>query len=355
MSTQTIGLLPVLATAVLAFLLCRGVVAGLLKWAAVRLLDIPNERSSHEAATPRGGGLGVACAGLLGWAAWSWADGGPVHWGWVAGIATSIAALGLIDDLLSLAAKTRFTAQLCCAILTVWLLGPFQDMALPGGLRITFGAASALVTVVWIVGLTNAFNFMDGIDGIASGQALAAALGYGAVAWGLGEAWAVGLCAALAGSSFAFLLLNWHPARIFMGDVGSTFLGYVFSVLPLAIGQAGGRPDSPMPLVAVLMVWPFVFDASFTFLARLSRGENVLTAHRSHLYQRLVISGLSHRSVSGIYCALAAGCAGSAGALEGSWTPAFAMMIVVPIALVVAVVTRERLRTPLGHEEDAVS
>ena len=106
----------------------------------------------------------------------------------------------------------------------------------------------------------------------------------------------------LAAASLGFLGFNWPPARIFMGDVGSAFLGFTFAALAVAAAQR----DPRIALVGILFVWPFVFDATFTFLRRLKNGENVFAAHRSHLYQRLVIVGYSHRFVTLLYMGLAA-------------------------------------------------
>jgi len=144
---------------------------------------------------------------------------------------------------------------------------------------------------------------MDGIDGIAgitaaaAGGALAAAAGF----LGLEPLAVVSL--AFAAASVGFLACNWPPARIFMGDVGSAFCGFMIAVLPLAGGRVAAA--SLVPVVAITM-WPFIFDTAFTLCRRLSRRENVFQAHRSHLYQRLVIAGWSHRAVSSLYGGLSA-------------------------------------------------
>ena len=157
-----------------------------------------------------------------------------------------------------------------------------------------------IITFLWIVGLTNAYNFMDGIDGIAGGQAVVAGLGWATIGWlnNVPLVFALGLF--ICASSLGFLGHNWPPAHIFMGDVGSAFLGYTFAILPLLHNNA------TMPLVGLLLVWPFVFDTVFTFVRRLLKGENVFSAHRSHLYQRLVIAGYSHQRVALTYIGLAA-------------------------------------------------
>jgi UDP-N-acetylmuramyl pentapeptide phosphotransferase/UDP-N-acetylglucosamine-1-phosphate transferase len=160
------------------------------------------------------------------------------------------------------------------------------------------------------VGLTNAYNFMDGIDGIAAGQGIVAAIGWGIIGLITGNPFLTALGFLLAASCLGFLCHNWPPARIFMGDVGSAFLGYTFAVLAVIASQS----DPRLAFIGILFVWPFVFDAVFTFFRRLRKHENVFEAHRSHLYQRLVIAGYSHGVVSTLYIGLA-----GAGVVVGVW------------------------------------
>ena len=261
----------------------------------------PNERSSHTAPTPRGGGLviaaavlGVACAAtcLGGWL-------GP-QFGWFLVGAATIAVVGLLEDVRTLRKRVRFGAQAAAAGLLLWSFGAWDRIEMP---FFSFQLAWIAIplTVLWIVGLTNAYNFMDGIDGIAGVQAIAAACGWIVIGQLTGRPEPVILALPLAAAAAGFLGHNWAPASIFMGDVGSTFLGYVFAALPVTVASS----DPRMPFVGLLLVWPFVFDASYTFLRRLARGENVFSPHRSHLYQRLVCSGASHRSVAAAYLLLA--------------------------------------------------
>ena len=141
---------------------------------------------------------------------------------------------------------------------------------------------------------------MDGIDGIAAGQAITAGLGWAIVGWLADDLRPMLLGGLLTATSAGFLVHNWSPASIFMGDIGSAFLGYCFATLGL-LGGGGGSGA----LIGILLVWPFVFDTAFTFCVRLRRRENIFKAHRSHLYQRLVLTGLSHRAVTLLYVALA--------------------------------------------------
>jgi UDP-N-acetylmuramyl pentapeptide phosphotransferase/UDP-N-acetylglucosamine-1-phosphate transferase len=148
---------------------------------------------------------------------------------------------------------------------------------------------------------------MDGIDGIAGGQAVAAGSGWAAAGWWTGEPILLVVGLAIAASAAAFLFYNWSPASIFMGDVGSALLGFLLAALPLATETA--RPPAE---AAVLMVWPFVFDAAFTMARRARRGEPLMQAHRSHLYQRLSQAGWPHASVARLYLGAASACAGAA-------------------------------------------
>jgi UDP-N-acetylmuramyl pentapeptide phosphotransferase/UDP-N-acetylglucosamine-1-phosphate transferase len=143
---------------------------------------------------------------------------------------------------------------------------------------------------------------MDGVDGIAGGQAVVAGIGWIAVGYAIQDPLLVVVGTVLAAASAGFLLFNWAPASVFMGDVGSSFLGFLLAAL--AVYAAARSPASAT--AGMLFVWPFVFDATFTFLRRAGRRENVLDAHRSHLYQRLVLTGVSHRTTALLYGALAA-------------------------------------------------
>jgi UDP-N-acetylmuramyl pentapeptide phosphotransferase/UDP-N-acetylglucosamine-1-phosphate transferase len=290
-----------LAAAILSYL----GVAALRRWAERRqILDIPNERSSHTQPTPRGGGLAIVLVVLVGWlvalslSRGSWERTDLIY---IVG-AVFIATVSWFDDLRSLSNRVRFGTHMLAAILAIWAFGYWTEITVPiiGLLRL--GLLGLPITFLWIVGLTNAYNFMDGIDGIAGGQAVVAGLGWAVLGWLTAQPLVATLGALLAAASLGFLGHNWPPARIFMGDVGSAFLGYTFAVLAVAAAQR----DPRLSLAGLLLVWPFVFDASFTFIRRAMRRENVFAAHRSHLYQRLVILGYSHGRVTLLYTGLAA-------------------------------------------------
>jgi len=280
--------------------LTAAIAAGMRGWAQRRLLDVPNERSSHVRPTPRGGGLGivlVVAAGLLA-LAFASADG---RWAAVALAGVSVAAIGLADDLRSLPPLVRLGGFLAIVAAGLAVTGAWTTLELPVTGSLSLGRVGFALSVVWVVGLVNAYNFMDGIDGIAGTQAAVAGAGW-AVLGAIGAGRDAGLAGwLLAGSALGFLWHNSPPARIFMGDVGSVFVGFVLAMLPVVAAARGGV----WAVAGVLLVWPFVFDALFTFLRRLARDENVLQAHRSHLYQRLVIAGWPHRRTTLLYGGLA--------------------------------------------------
>ena len=253
-------------------------------------LDAPNARSLHVHPVPRSGGIAV----LLG-AATALAFGALPLWLPMA-LAGALALVSLADDMRGLPGAVRLAAHLGAAGVLVWHL--FSPMDLGAMLALVLAAA-------WI---TNLYNFMDGADGLAGGMAL---IGFGAYALAAALAGHVALatlCLALAGAAAAFLLHNFHPARIFLGDVGSIPAGF----LAAALGLVGWR-DDVWPLWFPLLVFaPFVADASVTLLKRLARRERVWRAHREHYYQRMVRMGLGHRGTALAGYALMMLCAAAA-------------------------------------------
>ena len=222
-----------------------------------------------------------------------------IFWAFLGG-AVTIALVSWIDDLRSLLPTFRFGVHFLSSFIVVIAVGYWQEIEIPVFGLIELNWEGWLVTVLWIVGAINAYNFMDGLDGIAGGQGVVAGLGWAVLGWLLAQPVVLVLGLLLAAASLGFLLHNWQPAKIFMGDVGSAFLGFSFAVLPLLL------QDQPQaPVWGFLLVWSFVFDAAYTFLRRLLKREAVFSAHRSHLYQRLVISGLSHPVVSSYYIGMA--------------------------------------------------
>jgi Fuc2NAc and GlcNAc transferase len=278
--------------AAIATLLLTGVARQLAL--AHALLDLPNERSLHAVPIPRGGGLAIVTVTLAGIAALGGVGWLPVRISVaLVGGGALVAVVGWLDDRRSLPVATRLSAHLAAALWALWWLDGLPVLTVGAGVVTlgVFGSVLATIAIVWAINVT---NFMDGIDGLAAGETttvtLTAALLIGAAAPGLTAAAAV-----TGGAALGFLPWNWRPARIFMGDTGSGFLGYMLAVLALASERAGAMPV----LVWLLLYAVFAADATITIIRRVWRGEQWYAAHRSHAYQRLVQAGWSHASVTG--------------------------------------------------------
>lgn len=267
-----------------------------------QILDIPNERSSHLVPVPLGAGIAVVVINVLAWLAFSAARGDLAgrHAVVLACGGLLIAGVSLVDDLGHVPYRIRLGIQTAAALLVVAGYGFWHAFNLPLLGTVTLGPLGPLLTVLWIVGLTNAYNFMDGIDGMAAGQATAAGLGWVLIGLITGVPVLAVLGAVLAASSLGLLGHNWQPARVFMGDVGATFLGYSLAIMPVI----GARQDPRLALTGVLLVWPAIFDSLFTVLRRLRSRENIFAGHRSFLFHRLVHVGWSHAAVSSLYLGL---------------------------------------------------
>jgi UDP-GlcNAc:undecaprenyl-phosphate GlcNAc-1-phosphate transferase len=285
---------------IVAFVFVRILVSRLGRWA----LDEPNARSLHERPVPRTGGIAV----LLG-AATAFAFGAGPFW-LPAGLALGLAVVSFVDDVRRLPTLARLVAHVAAAGVVVWyLLSPMHPLE----------SALLVAGVAWI---TNLYNFMDGSDGLAGGMATVGFAAYAFAAWLAGEAALAAFCVALSAASAAFLLHNVHPARIFLGDVGSIPLGF----LAAALGLAGWRNDAWPLWFPVLVFGPFIADATVTLLRRLIRGDKVWKAHREHYYQRMVLMGLGHRRTALLGYAVMALCAGAAlaGRNQAPWLQALA-------------------------------
>jgi Fuc2NAc and GlcNAc transferase len=258
----------------------------------LRLIDLPNERSSHVVARPRGGGLGVIggmAAGLATALFLGSAIDSPA--GAVLAGALVVAAVGLRDDITPMQPGPRLAAQVAAAVFVVFMCGGFSTVPLPGPANLPLGSLGPALAVVWIVGVTNFFNFMDGADGLAGGQACLTFLGL-AVALTPGPAWVVPVLAAAAIA--AFLVRNWSPARIFLGDVGSGWIGFLLAAWPLA-GPLERREDLVRLVATSLAI--FLIDPVVTLARRWWRGAAVMASHREHAYQRLFNPGQPHAGV----------------------------------------------------------
>jgi UDP-N-acetylmuramyl pentapeptide phosphotransferase/UDP-N-acetylglucosamine-1-phosphate transferase len=276
--------------AVVSFITAFAVLRILLSRFASLALDRPNARSLHEHPVPRTGGIAI-----LAGAAVSLGFGGMPLW-MPLGAALGLAAVSFFDDLHGIPMIARLAAHIAAAGALVWyVLSPMDPAAL-----VLLGVA-----VVWI---TNLYNFMDGSDGLAGGMALTGFGAYGIAAFLAGDPPLATVCGCIATAAGAFLLHNFHPARIFLGDVGSIPLGF----LAAALGIVGWRDDAWPLWFPVLVFGPFIGDATLTLLKRALRRERVWRAHREHYYQRLVQSGFGHRGTALVAYAVMLICAAAA-------------------------------------------
>ena len=259
-----------------------------------KILDLPNHRSSHTCPMPRGGGLAI----FLAFAAASFA----LCIGNLLDVKTTVTLLagggaigmvGFLDDRWDLRARTRLTVHLAAAVLVVVMLGGLpEDQLVRWGMAPVW--AGSIFTVLVIVWGTNLFNFMDGIDGIAASEAIFFSVAGAWLTWPSGD---LGMSVALlsvAAATLGFLAWNWPPARIFMGDVGSGFLGFMITALAILASRRGGTPIEVWPILGGV----FVVDATTTLIRRILRGDAFMEPHNMHAFQHLARRFNSHTRVT---------------------------------------------------------
>ena len=266
------------------------------------VLAIPNERSSHSEPTPHGAGLVIVIICLITYIPISIFIVGTFSWGYFVG-GLLIATISFIDDIVPIRFHWRLIVHAVAAVLLISDLETWHGITMLGSIK--FGVWGYIVTFLWIVGMVNIYNFMDGIDGLAGLQAVIAAISWCLLCRILDMHGVYYFTVIVAAASMGFVVHNMSKARIFMGDVGSAFLGFTFAALPLLGRTTASHSPDLLPIAAVLFVWFFLFDAGMTIIRRAVRGEKIWLAHREHLFQRLVSSGLSHRSVTITYAILA--------------------------------------------------
>ncbi len=257
-----------------------------------RILDRPTHRSSHSVPTPRGGGLAVVPVIVIAWMSIPFLvpEGPGIRDLLLAsGGAAALAFLSWRDDLRGLSVKWRLSVH----VLVVGLVAGFTSFPDPyfqGLVPVWLDRAAAALALLWFL---NLFNFMDGIDGIAGVETASIGLGCAIVAWATGQhAWIGVLGLALAGAGFGFLRWNWHPARIFLGDVGSIPLGFLLAWLLMALAAGGAWA------AALILPLYYLGDATVTIIRRATRGERIWEAHREHFYQQAARRDGGHARVS---------------------------------------------------------
>ncbi len=278
---------------VLAFAATIGILLALMRPGVVHLaMDLPNERSLHRKPVPRVGGVALIGGVLVGWV--------PLRQEWLLPlvlIAGGLAAVSFVDDLRGLPVGARLVAHLVAGGALVFA----GSVAPPGALQ----TIAVVAGTVWLI---NLYNFMDGSDGLAGGMAVFGFGGYALAAYLMGDAGMAAAALTVSLAALAFLLFNFNPARVFMGDAGSTALGF----LAAALGLIGLQRDLWPPWFPLLVFSPFLLDASVTLAKRLLAGQRVWQAHREHYYQRLIRAGWSHRRLALAEYGLMIAAAGSA-------------------------------------------
>ncbi|WP_161813713.1 MraY family glycosyltransferase [Steroidobacter agaridevorans] len=321
-------------SAATAFVMAVLLTGGVRKIAlSMQVLDIPNSRSSHAVPTPRGGGLAtvLATTAVLGVLVWLDRVSLNVFMALSVG-ALAVATVGFLDDRRPLPARIRFTVHVIAAIWALAWLGGLPPLRF-GEQVFTFGWGGYVLGVLGIVWTLNLFNFMDGIDGIAGSEAaFVAAAGALLHHFSGGSPEAILAASVFAAGCLGFLVWNWPPAKIFMGDVGSGYMGYIIAVLALIAAR-----ENPVALLLwVILGGVFFVDATVTLVRRVWRRESFHQAHRSHAYQWLSRRWKSHRRVTlavlGINLTWLFPCA-----LFATWKPAFAGWMTVVALLPVTV------------------
>jgi len=285
----------VLSSIVIAAVTSWALLGALIPQLSQRLLDQPNARSSHRQPTPRGGGVAFVLVGTLG-----------VAWlaSWLPLICLPLGLVGFLDDRHNLPATLRYGVQVATVVVLL-LISPLQVLAI--------GLLPLLLLLVAATAVINFTNFMDGLDGLlAACMAVVFAV---AALTGMPALWP------LVGALLGFLLWNWSPAKVFMGDVGSTFLGAVFVAVVLQ------QPSWPQALGMLLVATPLLADACLCVPRRLLAGQRVFQAHRLHLFQRLHQAGWSHARVAKIYSINTFGLA--VALLAGGWLWVLAVAVIV--------------------------
>lgn len=258
------------------------------------LMDIPNERSSHSVPTPRGGGVAIVFAFTLALPLAS--DLGLLASDALYSLLGSgllVAVIGFADDHGHIAAKWRLVGHFIAATWALfWLngLAPVEFV----GIKVDLGWFGNILAAVYLVWMLNLYNFMDGIDALASAEAITVCLGMALVYWCSGHIELVWPPFILAAAVAGFLWWNFPPARIFMGDAGSGFLGAVLAGLTLI----GGRSAPELLWSGVILLGVFIVDSTWTLISRLLRGEKVYIAHSNHAYQHAARHYSSHKVVT---------------------------------------------------------
>ena len=335
------------ALAALSALVVRGMIG-------VAVLDRPGPRKAHARPVPKGGGVGVVAAFLAGLAARHGLDGpSPFAEPYALGVvlaAAAVAAVAFADDVLDWPFTVKLGAQLGAAALAagsgLWV----RSVEVPGLGAVELGWLGVPLTLAWIVFATNAVNFIDGLNGLAAGTCLVACACLALIAAAHGGGFALVACPLLAAGLAGFLPFNYPRARIFMGDVGSQFCGFVLAAAGVAAARFPGAELSI--LLAPMLLAGVLFDVAFTLARRALAGERLTQPHRGHLYQVAHRSGADPAAVAAIHWGFATwggACCWLLLAAPGPAKPLAALLVLPPQLIWLAWVARRARRAALGR------
>ncbi|GAC1347240.1 MAG: MraY family glycosyltransferase [Acetobacteraceae bacterium] len=320
----------------------------------VGVLDRPDARKVHSRAIPKGGGVGVVAAFLVGIAVlYARAEFSRIADAYFLGVilaATAIAVIAFLDDLNDWPFTIKLGAQLGAALVAVVSGLVIGSVNLPLIGPVALGWAGVPLTLLWILFTTNAMNFIDGLNGLAAGVAVIACAVLAGIAASVGGWFVYFASLLLASGLLGFLPFNFPRARIFMGDVGSQFCGFVLAVLTVVAGRFQGVELSVL-LVPVLL-FGVLYDVAFTLVRRWFAGDAVTEAHRSHLYQIAHRSGLSATSVTLVHWGFAlwgGACCALFLAVSGLAKPASLVLVLPPQLVWTAAVLVRARRAQIGR------
>lgn len=287
----------------IAFALVLVIISFLVTWVMcykVEIMDTINERSSHFIAVPRGGGVSIVFTFFIGMMViYLFGESALIQQRYMQGFIFSallIAAVSFYDDVRCKSAAFKLGLQLLATLVALWSGIVLDKIHLPvvGLVHLEWGGY--ILSLLWIVGLTNACNFMDGLDGLVGGVTVIAGLYLMAITYYQGSHFVYISSYTLVAGAIGFLILNMPPAKIFMGDVGSAFIGFVFAIFAIIAARYDSMHTSFV--VVPLLLFNIIYDVVFTLIRRLANGDNIMQAHNKHLYQLMHQLGYSHLEVT---------------------------------------------------------
>ncbi|WP_432199323.1 glycosyltransferase family 4 protein [Anoxybacillus gonensis] len=313
-------------------------ITPVVKWLAFRVgaTDKPNQRKVHQKIMPRLGGLAIFISFIVGYFVLQPAS--PYATAIVIG-ATIIVLTGMLDDIYELPPKWKLLGQIIAAIVVVYGGIRVDFINLPFGGHLQFGLLSIPITMLWIIGITNAINLIDGLDGLAAGVSSIALVTIAGMAATMGNTYVFvfAMSLLLLGSTLGFLLYNFHPAKIFMGDTGALFLGYMISVLSLL----GFKNVTVFSLIIpILILGVPISDTLFAIVRRIVNKQPLSAPDKSHLHHCLLRLGYSHRQTVLIIYGMAA-MFGLAAVVLSKATMFGALVVIAFVLLVVELVVEK--------------